>query len=180
MQPMIGRRTRLMTALGALLGTFLCSPTVFAQTCLGQNVDNCININIAGIAGADGNGNYDVSSYNWGEPGVRAPLGASPQLTFTRASLDSTTVDLMRFAANHRKVATADLQFMFMQTATATYHLVNVHFLSVMHSGANSPASFGPSESVTLNFKELDYTYQPILPNGQKNGPPVTFTWKFD
>jgi hypothetical protein len=33
---------------------------------------------------------------------------------------------------------------------------------------------------VTLNFKELDYTYQPILPNGQKNGPPVTFTWKFD
>jgi hypothetical protein len=33
------------------------------------------------------------------------------------------------------------------------------------------------TETIILHATTVKYTYQPILPNGQKNGPPVTFGW---
>jgi type VI protein secretion system component Hcp len=33
------------------------------------------------------------------------------------------------------------------------------------------------TETITLHATTVKYTYQPILQNGQKNGPPVTFGW---
>jgi hypothetical protein len=170
-----------LAAMVALLCALFYSPAAFAQTCV-FGAANCINIHIDGIAGEDGNGNYNVLSYDWGEPGVPAPPGASSQLSFSRALTDTTTVDLMRYTANHRKAAAADLAVIFAQTPTVIYHLVGVQFLSVRHKGTNTSSNpeTEPSETVTLHFTELDYTYQPILPNGQKNGPPVMYTWKFN
>jgi len=33
------------------------------------------------------------------------------------------------------------------------------------------------TETIILHATTVKYTYQPVLPNGQKNGPPVTFGW---
>ncbi len=173
-------KAREMVALAILLGALFCSSSASAQTCI-FGASSCINIHIDGIAGEDGNGNYNVATYNWSRPDVPAPLGAASQITFTRSELDSTTVRLMHAAANHRVVATADLSVILMGTVTVSYHMVDVQFESVQHNG-QSPSPNPPviSESVILGFKKLVYTFQPVLPNGQKNGPPVTFTWNFE
>jgi hypothetical protein len=80
----------------------------------------------------------------------------------------------------------AELQVLCEGTVTLDYHIVNVHFKSLSQQGVNNsftnyvpPPLIVPLESVTLRFKELDYTFQPILPNCQKSGPTETFTWKF-
>ena len=87
----------------------------------------------------------------------------------------------MHAAANHRVVATADLSVILMGTVRYSYHMVDAQSESVQHNGQNpSPNPPVVSESVILGFKKLVYTFQPVLPNGQKNGPPVTFTWNFD
>ncbi len=177
MRNVMGRK---MFALACLLGALLCSSSAFAQTCM-FGADNCINIHIDDIAGEDGNGNYDVATYNWSRPGgASAPLGAASQLNFTRSRLDSTTVQLMHAAANHRTAATADLTVVLQGTVTVSYHMVDVQFESVQHSGqVLSPNPPVASESVILGFKKLVYTFQPVSPTGQPAGPPVTFTWNF-
>jgi type VI protein secretion system component Hcp len=176
----LGKRAWCVTLASALLGALFWNATALAQSCL-YSAESCINIHIDGITGEDGSGNYNVVTYDWGEPGVVAPLGASSEVTFSREIRDTTTTDVMRAAATHQKAATADLVVIYQGTVTVAYHMVNVHFVSVMHHGDSSLTNFqaSPLESVSLRFKTLDYTYQPILPNGQKNGPPVTYTWKF-
>ncbi|HVA84269.1 MAG TPA: hypothetical protein VNF28_05170 [Candidatus Binataceae bacterium] len=173
-------KARKMVPLAILLGVLFFSSAAIAQTCM-FGADNCIDIHIDGIAGEDGNGNYDVATYNWGLPGgAPAPLGAASQLNFTRSRLDTTTVKLMHAAANHRTVATADLSVISQGTVTVSYHMIDVQFESMQHSGQGaSPNPPVVSESVILGFKKLVYTFQPVTPNGQKAGPPVTFTWNF-
>ena len=76
---------------------------------------------------------------------------------------------------------TADLDVIFQGTVTVNYHMSGVTMTQVLHSGENpSPnAEAQPLESIVLSFKKLKYTFQPVLPNGQKNGPPVSVNWSF-
>ena len=80
----------------------------------------------------------------------------------------------MQLAESHAVVGTALLHQTLQGTATITLALSGV-FVDAVHEDGDSD---GPSETVVLKFTEITYTFQPLLPNGLKNGPSVTFTRK--
>jgi hypothetical protein len=54
----------------------------------------------------------------------------------------------------------------------------NVRIQSVREVTDNTDPN-GPAEIVTLTFKSVDYTFQPVLPNGQRSGPSVSYSATF-
>lgn len=180
-------RFGLLAVVGLAVG-MLCAPTALAGPPL------IINVHIDGVAGVDGSGNYSASSYLWGESGGHL-AGASPQISFSQSlglqALENGNVvlELMKAVAAHQAAPTADVQVVCEGSQAVVfldYHMVNAHFESITDRGLDPTiypqqpvVGTSPFESVTLRFKRLVYTWQPILPNCQKNGPPVTYTWKF-
>jgi hypothetical protein len=65
-----------------------------------------------------------------------------------------------------------------MGTTAVDIHMTGVHFESVQLEGM-ADGSTPPNASVVLRFRTVEYTFQPVLPNGQKNGPPVTYSQTF-
>jgi len=121
----------------------------------------------AHVDGVASGGDYIPSLFRWAD---------TFEVTFTHTP-DSSTVDLMTLAQSHQVVGTATVHETLQGTATITLQMSGVHVEAVRESGdVNDPN--GPEETVVLRFTEVTYTFQPILPNGQRNGPPVTFTWK--
>jgi hypothetical protein len=179
-------RVRLIAVNVGLAAGVLCVSAAFAGPPL------TINVRVDGVAGQDGNGNYSASSYTWGGAGAPEPKGASPQISFSQ-SLGSLSpfngdieLELMNAVATHQKAATADVQVLCQTLVFIDYHMLNARFDSIGDHGFDFTVypqqpqiGFSPLESVTLRFTGLVYTWQPILPNCQKNGPPVTYTWKF-
>ena len=121
----------------------------------------------AHVDGVASGGDYSPSLFHWADPF---------EMTFTH-SPDSSTVELMQLAQSHQVVGTATVHETLQGTATITLQMSGVHVEAVRESGdVNDPT--GPEETVVLRFTQMTYTFQPILPNGQRSGPSVTFTWK--
>jgi hypothetical protein len=122
-----------------------------------------LDVHVDGVAGG---GNYSPGGYHWGDDPFT--------LAFTHAT-DSSTAALQGLAQGHREVGTALLHVTIQGTATVTLQMSGVNVDSVKEEG---DPNNGPLETVTLKFRKIVYTFQPLLPNGQKNGPAVTFTWQ--
>ncbi len=120
----------------------------------------------AHVDGITGGGNYTPTKFTWNEPF---------EITFTH-TVDTSTVALQAAAQGHQDLGTAVVHETLQGTQVVTLQMSGVHVEGVRAEGNVNDAN-GPAETVVLRFRKVVYTYQPVLPNGQKNGPPVTFTW---
>jgi hypothetical protein len=133
-----------------------------------------------------GGNTYTPVAFSWGPAGSSAGQGVSDELTFTLAPSFEGNVDFMNEAQSKQIFATADLQDLFTfgpptPVAVVDIQMTNVRVVSV-RIAANNDASVSPGapqEIVTVKFDSVVYTFQPYLPNGQRNGPPSTFTANF-
>jgi len=142
-----------------------------------------INLHIDGIAGFDGNGNYNALAFAWGPAGAETQKGVSPELTVTIPA-DSTSVNLMQSAAAKQAFATADLQATASGAVASAPVVVAIHMTNVrihsVHIATSTDAAYAqPVQIVTLTFDSVEYTFQPVNVVGQKNGPPVTYSATF-
>jgi hypothetical protein len=147
------RGLRAVLALATVAGAVLVAPRASAG-------NFGLDVHLDGIAGG---GNYTASSFDWAEPFV---------VQFNHTT-DTSTAALMTAAQDHRELGNAVLHQTLSGTATITLAMSGVHVEGVKEKGGND----GPVEVVELRFRQVVYTFQPLLPNGQKAGPPVTFTW---
>lgn len=146
------RGLRAVVALATAAGAVLVAP--------GAHAGNfAVDVHVDGIAGG---GNYTASSFEWLDPSA---------VRFDHTT-DSSTGALQAAAQSHNELGNAVLHQTLMGTATITLAMQGVRVESVRERGDSN----GPVESVELRFRSVTYTYQPLLPNGQKAGPPVTFT----
>jgi type VI protein secretion system component Hcp len=140
-----------------------------------------MDIHIDGIAGGDGSGNYALTGFSWGQPGVPAPRGASPELTFTH-DVDNTSADLMQLCASHQTETSAEVHVhtaLGAQGIFLTIHMSDVTFVSIRESGDVSSTRMLTDESVTIRFRKAEFTFQHLDPAGRPLGQPVSFTWTF-
>jgi hypothetical protein len=143
-----------VAALASVVGALLVAPVADAGT-------YAIDVHIDGIAGG---GNYYPTYFHWTDPF---------QVTFNHTT-DPSTGPLMQAAQDHHDLGNAVLHQTLSGTATITLAMTGVHIDGVHEEGGTN----GPEETVALGFKQVTYTFQALLPNGQKSGPPVTITWK--
>lgn len=132
-----------------------------------------------------GGNEYTLESFSWGPAAGSTGQGVSNELSFTLWPDFAGSVDFMNEAESKQVFATADLQELFLFT-TPNLPVIDIQLTDVqvesVRVGAdnNAPTDPGkPRQIVTLKFANIVYTFQPYLPNGQKNGPPVTFSAKF-
>lgn len=147
------RGLRAVVALATVAGAALLAPTASAGS-------YALDVHVDGIAGG---GNYIPSYFDWTEPF---------EIQFTHTT-DPSTAALMAAAQDHHDVGNAVLHQTLLGTAAITLAMSGVHIEAVHEKGGND----GPVEIVELRFRSVTYTFQPLLANGQKAGPPVTFTW---
>lgn len=124
-----------------------------------------------------------VVSYAWGPADAAIRGGVAPELTFT-VPADASSVALMQAAASGIVFPAAELQHLLQGTATIDILMTNVRVRSVRITGElvpspTNPLDGEPAQVVTLRFTDVTYTFQPVLPNGQKSGPPVTHSVRF-
>ena len=121
------------------------------------------------------------SSFVWGPATATSPQGVSPELNVTLAAEFVDSVALMEAAQSKQLFATAELQELLLGTVVIDIQMTDVHVESVRIAADNNPSvnPGQPNVILTLKFKSVVYTFQPFLPNGQKNGPPVTFSAQF-
>lgn len=119
-----------------------------------------VDVHIDGIAGG---GNYYPTDFHWTDPF---------EVTFNHTT-DASTGPLMQAAMDHHELGNAVLHQTLLGTATITLNMSGVHVEAVHEEGGNG----GPVETVVLRFRKVTYTFQALLPNGQKSGPPVTVNW---
>ena len=152
----MARAFRAIAALATVTGAVLVAPTADAAGpyAVDAHVDN--------IPG----GNYTPTKFTWNDLG---------EVTFTHYT-DTSSVALMAAAQSHNEIGTAVVHETLQGTQVVTLQMSGVHVEAVHEEGSvNDPN--GPAETVVLRFRKIVYTFQPVLPNGQKNGPPVSFTW---
>jgi type VI protein secretion system component Hcp len=148
------RGVRAVVALATVAGAVLVAPRANAGSfVLDAHIDGCPN-----------GGNFTPSSFHWIDMG---------EVQFTHVTDNSTAV-LMHLADSHQEVGNAVLHQTLNGTATITLTMGGVHIEAVHEEGGSN----GPEETIVLRFRQVTYTFQPLLPNGLKNGPPVTFTWQ--
>lgn len=116
------------------------------------------------IDGIQGGGNYYPTYFHWDEPFA---------VSFSHAP-DPSTGALMQAAMGHREVGNAVLHQTLLGNAAITLQMSGVTVDAVKEEGGNN----GPEETVVLRFRQVTYTFQALLPNGQKSGAPVTVTWR--
>jgi hypothetical protein len=151
-----------MRGLKAIAGAVTLAGALFAAPHTAMAGAYGLDVHVDGVTGG---GNYSPGGYHWGDdPFV---------LAFTHTT-DASTAALQALAQGKQEVGTALLHVTLQGTATVTLQMSGVRVESVKEDG---DPNNGPLETVTLRFRKVVYTFQPMLPNGQKNGPPVTFTW---
>jgi len=147
------RGVRAVLAMATVAGAVLVAPRANAGSyVLDAHIDGCPN-----------GGNYTPTSFHWDKG----------EVSFTHTT-DNSTAGLMALAQDHRELGNAVLHQTLSGTATITLAMSGVHIEGVHEEGGSN----GPEETIVLQFRQVTYTFQPLLPNGQKNGPPVSYTWK--
>ena len=122
-----------------------------------------IDVHVDGVT--SGGGNYTPTSFKW---------NGAFEASFAHLT-DTSTGELMQLAQSNQNVGTAILHETLQGTPTITLAMTDVRVAAVREDGDSSDPN-GPSETVVLHFKTITYTFQSVLPNGQKNGPPVVLT----
>ena len=154
----MGGALRAFAAVATVAGAVLVAPVADAAG------PYALDAHVDGIAGG---GNYTPIRFNWNEPG---------EITFTHYT-DSSSVALLTAAQSRQDVGTAVIHETLQGTQVVTLQLSGVH-VEAVHEEGNVNDPNGPAETVVLRFRKLTFTFQPVLPNGQKAGPPVTYTWQ--
>jgi hypothetical protein len=133
-----------------------------------------------------GGNTYAIESFSWGPAAGSTGQGVSNELTFTLSPNFAGGLDFMNQAAAKQTFATADLQEQFAFGAPTPTTVVDIQMTDLrikavrVSADNNDPTHPGvPRETVTLKFDSVLYTFQPYLPNGQKNGPPTSFSAQF-
>jgi hypothetical protein len=133
-----------------------------------------------------GGNTYTVESFSWGPSVASSGQGVSNELTLTLWPNFEGSVDFMNEAASKQVFATADLQNLFVFATPTPLPVVDIQMTDVVvesvrvsadNNATTAPGT--PRQIVTLKFDSVVYTFQPYLPNGQRNGPPMTFSAKF-
>jgi type VI protein secretion system component Hcp len=151
------RVLRAAAALATLAGAVLLAPPAEAA-------QFAIDVHVDGVAGG---GNYAPKSFAWGEPF---------EVTFTHPT-DASSVALMGLAREKRDIGNAVLHTTTSGVAVITLQMSGVHVESVREGDSSSAPDSTPEETVVLRFRRVTYTFQPVNAVGQRNGPPVSFTW---
>jgi hypothetical protein len=126
------------------------------------------------ITGLSGGGHYTLSSYTWGPTPTAS--GLSNTLTWI-ANTDNSDQDLISAAQNGTVFSSAEITSSLQGTVGVDILMSSVTVQSVVIQDTSGSSS--PQKVVTLKFTSVTYTFQPLLPNGQKNGPPFTVTQSF-
>jgi type VI secretion system secreted protein Hcp len=140
-------------------------------------------LSIAGVTGDATNGLMLVDAFQWSmnvsvSPPTGGPRTVSPpmfsDLTVTK-QLDSASPKLAFFCASASGRATAVLTVKDRNTGNALYTitLTNVYITAINSSGAGER----PTETISMTFDMVQWTYQRLGPTGNPVGPPVTNTW---
>jgi hypothetical protein len=132
-----------------------------------------------------GGNTYTPTAFSWGPGGSSSGQGVSDELTFTLSPNFQGSVDFLNEAQSKQTFGSAELQDLFAfvtpPVAVVDIQMTNVRIVSA-RIAANNEASVNPGapqEIVTVKFDSVVYTFQPYLPNGQRSGPPVTFSASF-
>ncbi len=128
-----------------------------------------VSLSITGLAGG---GDYVPFSFYWGPSPTKN--GLSHTLTWKGAT-DSSDQYLIGAAQAGQVFSSAEIQSTLMGTAEVDIVMNNV----TVRSYQVVADSQGPMKVVTLQFDSVTYTFQALLPNGQKSGPPFTITQTF-
>jgi type VI protein secretion system component Hcp len=149
------RALRAILAVATVAGAVLVAPLADAGSYLfDAHIDGCPN-----------GGNFTPTSFHWNDMG---------EVSFTHVT-DNGSAALLSLAQDKRDIGNAVLHQTIQGTAQVTLVMNGVHIEAVREEGGGN----GPEETIVLRFRQLTYTFQPLLPGtGTKNGPAVTFTWK--
>ena len=130
-----------------------------------------------------GGNTYTPESFSWGPAGSSLGQGVSDELTLTLSPNFQGSIDFMNEAQSKQIFVTADLQDIFVFGSPTPVPVVDIQMTNVRvisaRIAANNDANVNPGaprEIVTLKFDSVVYTFQPYLPNGQRNGPSMTFS----
>lgn len=126
------------------------------------------------VTGLTGGGQYSLTSYTWGPTPTAS--GLSNTLTWVAAT-DSSDQYLISAAQNGTVFSSAEITSSLQGTVGVDILMSSVTVQSVVIQDTTGSSS--PQKVVTLKFTGVTYTYQPLLPNGQKAGPPFTVTQSF-
>lgn len=166
-------RSRVRPVCGAaivLAVFFALSSSAHAQACTAVG-GYALSVNIEGLTEGS---NYYPTCFSWGPSPSSAGQGVSDEITFT-TSPDSSVAELMTDAQSKQILGTAELQETLLGNATVDIQMNGVHIESVRIAGGFT----GPERIVTLKFDSVVFTFQQLLANGQKSGPPQTFSASF-
>ena len=119
-------------------------------------------------------------SFAWGPSAPSAGQGVSETLTIAKGP-DTSDGALMEAARANHLFPSAKLQFALLvgsteEVMTVDVQMTNVKVYAVQINGSDS---VGPQTLLTLKFSSVLYTFQPVLPTGQKAGPPITYSATF-
>ncbi|MGH9615404.1 MAG: hypothetical protein ACRD28_01600 [Acidobacteriaceae bacterium] len=143
----------------------------FALSPVAHAASYVISIHVDGLSAG---GNYSPASFSWGPSSASTGQGVSDEITFT-ATPDSSVAELMTDAQSRQVLGTAELQESLLGGVAVDIQMDGVRIESVRIAGGPN----GPETIVTLKFDSVLFTFQQLLPNGQKSGLPLTFSASF-
>lgn len=138
-----------------------------------------LSLSIPSIPGEGANNSIDVFSFSFGVASTATPLSPGrpnfSDLTIMKA-LDSTSSLLMFDCASGTTLNNVVLTYRDNSNNPAyTITLCNVNISSVQLSGAAGGGA--PTESVSLHFQQIQWSYQKFDSGGQPVGSPITHGW---
>lgn len=171
-------QSRVLSMALSLLALFpVLTVPAYSQDCSNNPANSgryTISLSIPGLANG---GIYTPICYSWGPSAASTGEGVSRELTVT-TSVDNTVAQLMTAAQSKQVFPSAELQqaFAFFDMSnTVDIQMTNVRIVSVRITGDSQQ----PQREITLRFDSVVFTFQPLLANGQKAGPPVSFSTTF-
>jgi type VI protein secretion system component Hcp len=175
-------------AISVLLAAVLLASTTISSA-YAQPYPHGFFMQIDGITWGTGDINHpgwiDVSSYSFG--GSVENNGKSINENYNLFSFihgdDGASLSLEGALVAGKTIQHASFQDCFIGITPAVcfaqFNFTNLKITSAKIRGGTAYASSSdgtPEQEVTLESCKVDMTWQPLLPNGQKNGPPTTYS----
>jgi type VI secretion system secreted protein Hcp len=147
-------------------------------------------LKLAGVAGesqdAQHKGEIDILGWSWGVAAAPAASGGSGGVAAAKPNfhqlsvqklLDLSSAPLLAAVAKGSRIATGTLTIVKSGGAPETFLVLNMKDIAVASVNmAESQSENRPTETVAMNFGQIDFEYTEFLPSGAK-GPTDSFKW---
>jgi type VI protein secretion system component Hcp len=122
---------------------------------------------------------FSGSAARRGEPNFDGARACG--LNKIRKAIDLSSPQFFAALFNRVQLSAASIASSLQGTVFYQVDLTGIAVDEIVRSGSVATDPTTPdnflTETITLHATSTKYTYQPVLPNGQKNGPPITFSW---